>query len=186
MKVAYIRTSTTEQKSSIEAQKQELIKLGAEKLFIDELSGKNTDRPQLQLMLEFVRENDIVLVRDFSRLARNTKDLLEIVETLEAKKVALNSHRENLDTSTASGKLMLTMLGAIAEFERANLLEKQKLGIEYAKQQGKYKGRKEKEYNKELFDILLEKYQKREINKSQMAKELNISRPKLDKLLAAA
>lgn len=81
---------------------------------------------------------------------------------------------------------MLTMLGAIAEFERANLLEKQKLGIEYAKQQGKYKGRKEKEYNKELFDILLEKYQKREINKSQMAKELNISRPKLDRLLAAA
>lgn len=185
MKVAYIRTSTTEQKSSIEAQKQELIALGAEKLFIDELSGKNTDRPQLKAMLDYVREDDTCLVRDFSRLARNVKDLLEIVELLENKKVALVSHRENLDTSTASGKLLLTLLGAIAEFERANLLEKQRIGIEFAKQQNRYKGRKEKKYDKELFNVLLEKYQKREINKSQFARELNITREKLNKLLAA-
>lgn len=183
MKVAYIRVSTVEQSGSCEAQRAELEKLGAEKVFIDKQSGKNADRPQLKALLDFVREDDIVLVRDFSRLARNTKDLLEIVEHLEAKKVALISHRENLDTSTASGKLMLTMLGAIAEFERANLLEKQRIGIEFAKQQNKYKGGKEKKIDDNLFNSLYEKYQKREINKTELAKELSISRPTLDKIL---
>lgn len=89
MKVAYIRTSTTEQKSSIEAQKQELIKLGAEKLFIDELSGKNTDRPQLQLMLEFVRENDIVLVRDFQDLQEIQKIYLKLLKHSKQRKLHL-------------------------------------------------------------------------------------------------
>ena len=83
-----------------------------------------------------------VFIKDFSRLARSTKDLLWIIENLDNKGVKLVSHKENLDTSTPTGKLMVTMLGAIYEFERANLLERQKDGIAVAKKQGKYKGRK--------------------------------------------
>ena len=93
-------------------------------------------------MLDYVRAGDTVYVKDFSRLARSTKDLLWIIEELDKKQVKLISHKEQLDTSTPSGKLMVTMLGAIYEFERANLLERQKDGIMIAKRQGKYKGRK--------------------------------------------
>ena len=93
-------------------------------------------------MLDYVRAGDTVYVKDFSRLARSTKDLLWIIEERDKKQVKLISHKEQLDTSTPSGKLMVTMLGAIYEFERANLLERQKDGIMIAKRQGKYKGRK--------------------------------------------
>lgn len=93
-------------------------------------------------MLDYVREGDTVYVKDFSRLARSTKDLLNIIDILETKKVKLVSIKEKLDTSTPAGKLMVTMLGAIYEFERANLLERQKDGIAVAKKEGKYKGRK--------------------------------------------
>ena len=94
-------------------------------------------------MLDWVREGDTLVVHDFSRLARSTKDLLNIVEQLEKKTVDLISTKENIDTSTPTGKLMLTMIGAINEFERANLLERQREGIALAKAKGKYKGRKE-------------------------------------------
>lgn len=185
MKVAYIRVSThnIEQQSSIASQIEELKSLGAEKFFIDELSGKNTNRPQLKAMLDYVRENDSVLIRDFSRLARSTKDLLEIVEYLENKNVALVSHRESIDTSTPSGKLILTILASIAQFERENTIEKIRIGCAIAKEKGHYKGRQEKKINETLFNSLFEKYQKREINKTELAKQLNVSRPKLDKIL---
>ena len=94
-------------------------------------------------MLDWVKEGDTLVVHDFSRLARSTKDLLNIVEQLEKKTVDLISTKENIDTSTPTGKLMLTMIGAINEFERANLLERQREGIALAKAKGKYKGRKE-------------------------------------------
>ena len=93
-------------------------------------------------MLDYVREGDIVFIKDFSRLARSTQDLLRIIEKLKNKNVKLISIKEQLDTSTPSGKLMVTMLGAIYEFERENLLERQKDGIAQAKKEGKYKGRK--------------------------------------------
>ena len=113
-----------------------------EKWYIEKVSGKDTQREQLQFMLDFVREGDEVYVMDFSRLSRSVQDLLNIVDLLNNKKVKLVSLKENLDTSTATGKLMLTMIGAIAEFERANTLERQREGIEIAKREGKYKGRK--------------------------------------------
>ena len=91
-------------------------------------------------MLEFAREGDIIYIHDFSRLARSTKDLLDIVEQLNNKGIHLVSNKENIDSSTPTGKLMLTMIGAIAEFERQNLLERQKEGIAIAKEQGKFKG----------------------------------------------
>lgn len=131
MRVAYVRVSTIEQNE--ERQIEGLAKFNIDKWFTEKISGKNTDRPQLQAMLDFVREGDVVYVHDFSRLARSTKDLLEIVDLFNNKGVSLVSNKENIDSGTPQGKLMLTMIGAIAEFERTNLLERQREGIAIAK-----------------------------------------------------
>lgn len=181
MKVAYVRVSTVEQNEA--RQVEALKKHGIEKWFTEKVSGKDTNRPQLQAMLDFVREGDTVYIHDFSRLARSTKDLLDIVETLNSKGVHLVSNKEQIDSSTPTGKLMLTMIGAIAEFERQNLLERQKEGVAIAKAEGKYKGGQVKKINDKQFDALYQQYQSRQINKTQLAKELNVSRPTLDKLL---
>ncbi len=138
--IAYIRVSTLEQNT--ESQFEILKQYKIDKYFEEKVSAKNTNRPKLMEMLDYVRSGDTVYVKDFSRLARSTKDLLEILEKLENKGVKLVSNKENLDTSIPAGKLMVTMLGAIYEFERANLLERQKDGIAIAKREGKYKGRK--------------------------------------------
>lgn len=139
-RIAYIRVSTQEQNT--ESQKEILKQCNIDKFFEEKVSGKNANRPKLLEMLDYVREGDIVFIKDFSRLARSTQDLLRIVEKLKNKNVKLVSIKEQLDTSTPSGKLMVTMLGAIYEFERENLLERQKDGIAQAKKEGKYKGRK--------------------------------------------
>lgn len=181
MKVAYIRVSTVEQNEDrqLEAMKQYDI----DKYFTEKVSGKDTNRPQLKAMLDYVREGDTVYIHDFSRLARSTKDLLDIVEQLNKKNVHLHSNKENLDTSTPTGKLMLTMIGAINEFERTNLLERQREGIAVAKKNGKYKGGQVKKIDDKIFNQYYKQYQTRQINKVQFAKALNISRPTLDKLL---
>mgnify|MGYP000615992873 FL=1 len=137
---AYIRVSTEEQ--NYESQMEAMKDLKFAKVFTEKRSAKDTNRPELQNMLDYVREGDTVYVKDFSRLARSTKDLLNIIDILETKKVKLISIKEKLDTSTPAGKLMVTMLGAIYEFERANLLERQKDGIAVAQKEGRYKGRK--------------------------------------------
>lgn len=181
MNIAYVRVSTVEQNEA--RQLEALQKFNIEKWFTEKVSGKDTNRPELQSMLEFCREGDTIYVHDFSRLARSTKDLLDIVECLQKKGVHLVSNKENIDSSTPSGKLMLTMIGAIAEFERQNLLERQKEGIAIAKREGKYKGGQVKKINDSKFLECYNRYQSREISKSKMAEELNISRPTLDKLL---
>lgn len=139
--IAYIRVSTIEQNDA--RQKEALAKYDIDKFFIEKVSAKDVNRPELQSMLDYIREDDTIYVKDFSRLARSTKDLLDIVEKLNKKSVKLISLKENLDSNTPTGKLMLTMIGAIYEFERTNLLERQKEGIAIAKRDGKYKGRKE-------------------------------------------
>lgn len=181
MKVAYVRVSTIEQNEA--RQIEALEKHGIEKWFTEKISGKDTHRPELQNMLDYVREGDTIYVHDLSRLARSTKDLLEIVEILDNKKVSLVSNKENIDSSTPTGKLMLTMIGAIAEFERTNLLERQKEGIAIAKKAGKYKGRKPIEIEDERFKNLYSDYMRREITKVELAKELNVSRPTLDRMI---
>ncbi len=130
-------------------------------------------------MIEFAREGDTIFVHDFSRLARSTKDLLSIVEQLQAKGVHLRSNKEHLDSNTPQGKLMLVMLAAINEFERANMLERQREGIEIAKKNGKFKGRKTIKLDPELFKTHYARYMKREINKKELAKILNVSEPTL-------
>lgn len=141
MNIGYVRVSTVEQNDG--RQIEALAKHNIEKWFKEKVSAKDTNRPQLQAMLEFAREGDTIYIHDFSRLARSTKDLLELIELLQAKGINLVSNKENIDTSTPTGKLMLTMIGAINEFERMNLLERQREGIALAKADGKYKGRKE-------------------------------------------
>lgn len=175
----YVRVSTIEQNE--DRQLLTMKNYNVERLFKEKVSAKDINRPKLKLLLDYVRDGDTVVIHDFSRLARSTKDLLEITELLEKKNVTLVSSKENIDTSTPTGKLMLTMIGAINEFERENLIERQREGIAIAKDQGKYKGRKEVKIDN--FEKYYNRYIKREINKSQLAKELNVSRPTLDKLI---
>jgi len=140
MKIGYIRISTVEQNA--ERQKVLMQELGVDQVFIDRVSGKSMDRPELKRMMEFVREGDMVIVESISRFARNTRDLLELVEQLTAKHVDFVSKKEALDTTTPSGKFMLTIFGAVAELEREYILQRQKEGIAIAKKKGIYKGRK--------------------------------------------
>lgn len=181
MRIAYVRVSTAEQNEA--RQIEALRKYNIERWFTEKCSGKNTDRPKLQEMIDFAREGDEIYIHDFSRLARSTKDLLSIIEGLDAKGVKLVSNKENIDTHTPTGKLMLTMIGAIAEFERANILERQREGIIIAKREGRMSGRKQKVILEEDWKQNLFLYKTREINKRQFAERLNISRPTLDKLL---
>ena len=181
MRIAYVRVSTAEQNEArqIEALKE----FNIERWYTEKISGRTTHRPELQEMLDFAREGDTIYILDFSRLARNTKDLLEITEKLKKKGVKLISKKENLDTSTPTGRLILTFLAAIYEFEVTNSRERQLEGIAIAKREGKYKGGKKKKINKNDFDYYYGKYQSREITKTQMAAALKVSRPTLDRIL---
>ena len=183
MKIGYVRVSTVEQNE--ERQIEGLEKHGIEKWYIEKVSGKSMDRPELKRMLCEIQPGDVLYVHDFSRLARSTKDLLEIVESLNKRNIHVVSNKENIDTNTNSGKLMLTMFAAIYEFERTNMLERQAEGIEIAKREGKYKscGRKKAEID-EHTESLIQSYADGTIKtKSQLAMMLNISRPTLGRIL---
>lgn len=173
MKLGYIRVSTIEQNEG--RQKVLMEEKSIEKLFIDKCSGKDTNRPKLKELMEYAREGDILHVESFSRLARSTKDLLELVEYFKSKGVSLVSFKENLDTTTPTGKLMLTMIGAIAEFERECLLERQKEGIALAKIAGKYKGRKKIDFPKDWEDIY-NKYKIRKITGTKAMELMGLKR----------
>ena len=179
--LAYVRVSTAEQND--QRQREALEKYNIDKWFEEKVSAKDKKRKKLQAMLDYCREGDTIYVHDFSRLARSTKDLLEIVEFIKEKGVHLVSNKENIDSSTPNGKLMLTMIGAIYEFERENLLERQREGIAIAKREGKYKGGQVKKIDDALFEKHYAKYKERIINKKQLAEALEISRPTLDKIL---
>ena len=140
MKIGYIRVSTQEQNTMRQEALMEA--LGVDEVYIDRMSGKNTNRPELQKMMEYVRKGDTVIVESISRFARNTRDLLELVEQLSAKGVEFVSKKEAIDTTTPTGKFMLTVFGAVAELEREYILQRQREGIAIAREQGKYKGRK--------------------------------------------
>lgn len=139
MKVGYIRVSTKEQNTI----RQEILmeQLGVEKVYIEKCSGKNAQRPELIKMMDFVREGDTVVVESISRFARNTKDLLTLIDKLTEKQVQFVSKKEAIDTTTATGKFMLTVFGAVAELEREYMLDRQREGIEAKKERGEYKGR---------------------------------------------
>lgn len=148
--------------------------LGVEELYIDKASGKNTDRPQLKKMMEYVRRGDIVIVESISRFARNTRDLLNLMEQLSAKGVEFVSKKEAIDTSTPTGKFMLTVFGAVAELEREYILQRQREGIEIAKQQGKYKGRKP--LSPPGFQEMVIRWKRGEITAAEACRRLGMSK----------
>jgi DNA invertase Pin-like site-specific DNA recombinase len=173
MKLGYIRVSTVDQNEG--RQKVLMEEKNIEKLFIDKCSGKNTNRPKLKELMEYAREGDIIHVESFSRLARSTKDLLELVEYWRSKGVSLVSFKEHLDSTTPTGKLMLTMVGAIDEFERECLLERQREGIALAKAAGKYKGRKKIDFPSNWEDVY-HQYKVREITANKAMELLDLKR----------
>ena len=141
MKIGYVRVSTQEQNTV--RQEKLMESLNVDELFLDKASGKNAEqRPELQRMMDYVRKGDTVVVESISRFARHTRDLLELVEKLTAKEVEFISQKEAIDTTTPTGKFMLTVFGAVAELEREYILQRQQEGIAIAKANGAYKGRK--------------------------------------------
>jgi DNA invertase Pin-like site-specific DNA recombinase len=140
MIVGYARTSTENQDAGYEAQHRDLTAHGCERIFAEQVSSV-AKRIKLEEALNFVREGDVLVVTRLDRLARSLPDLLKIVEILEGRKVALKILNMQMDTSSATGRMMLQMIGAVAEFERRILLERQLEGIAKAKRDGKYKGR---------------------------------------------
>ena len=172
MRVGYVRCSTVEQNEARQLKMMEEQK--AEKLFVDKASGKNTDRAAFKEMMAFVRSEDIVIVESISRIARNTRDLLSIVSELTEKGVEFVSLKESIDTTTPQGRFMLTVFGALAELERENILERQREGIEIAKSEGKYKGRKPVEVNEDEFKVVCARWRDGEITATAAMKELNL------------
>ena len=176
-KVGYIRVSTAEQNT---ARQETNLNGKVDKLFIDKCSGKDTNRPQLKECLNYLRAGDTLYIDELSRLGRSLKDLIDLMEILKEKGVALVSLKDNMDTSTPQGKLMFQMMGAIDEFERTLMLQRQREGIQEAKRAGKYKGRKEKAKPanwKELYS----QYAQRQKTATEVARECDISRTVLYK-----
>ena len=180
-KIGYERCSTVDQNPK---RQEELLKaLGCDKVFLDMMSGKNMDRPQLKAMMDYVREGDSVYVESISRLARSTKDLLFIVEQLTERGVQFISEKEKIDTSTPQGKFMLTVFGAMAELERDQIRQRQAEGIKIAKEQGKYKGRQPIQYDRYLFDQLYSEWKKGNITQKYMCQKLKMSRSTLSRII---
>ena len=173
MTVGYVRVSTREQKTI----RQEVMmrELGVDKLFIDKASGKDTQREQFNAMMAFIREGDTLVVESYSRLARSTKDLLNIVELLDKKKVKFISKKETVDTSTPTGRLILTIFAGLSQFEREIMLERQREGIEEAKKAGRYKGGKPIPVNLKDFELFYSQWKDKKITAVQAQKLLGLS-----------
>lgn len=172
MRVFYVCCSTIEQNEARQLKMAE--EQNAEKVFVDKASGKNTDRAAFKDMMAFVRAGDTVVVESISRIARNTRDLLSIVSELTEKGVEFVSLKENIDTTTPQGRFILTVFGALAELERENILERQREGIEIAKSEGKYKGRKPIDYDEAQMKALCKKWRTGEITATAAMKELGL------------
>ena len=142
MNIGYARTSTTEQIAGLEAQLNELKSACCEKIFNEQISSSVIKRPELQAAMDFVRDGDVLIITKIDRLARSVTDLLSIIQQLKKKKVEVRILNLGMDTQTPTGKLMLTVLAAVAQFEREIMLERQREGVAKAKAEGKYKGRK--------------------------------------------
>ncbi|MEY8385806.1 recombinase family protein [Oscillospiraceae bacterium 38-13] len=172
MKVGYIRISTREQNTACQDLLME--ELGVERVFTDKVSGKNQERPELHRMIDFVREGDSLTVESISRFARNTRDLLDLTATLDAKGVQFISKKESIDTSTPAGKFMLAVFGALAELERENILERQAEGIAIAKAEGRMKGRPKKAVD--TFEAVYLAVKEGKLSATKAAKQLGLSR----------
>ena len=184
MIIGYARTSTTEQKAGFEAQIAELERAGCERIFKEQVSSVDVvAREQLAEALDFARDGDVLVVTKLDRLARSMAHLMQLTEKLEAKGVALRILNLGVDTGTPTGKLILTVLGGIAQFEREIMLERQREGIAKAKAQGKFKGRKPTARNQA--DEVLKLHGER-LGPTAIAARLGMSRMSVHRILKAA
>lgn len=184
MLIGYARTSTLDQKASIEAQVRDLTAQGCEKVFQEQVSSVDVKhREKLAEALDYVREGDTLVVTKLDRLARSTAHLADILRELEGKGADLRILDMGLDTSTATGRLILNVVSSIAQFEREVMLERQREGIEKARREGKYKGRKPTAQAKA--DIV-RKLVAEGMKPSQVAKEVGIGRSSVYRILNAA
>ena len=181
MKIGYCRTSSLEQVAGFNAQIRDLKELGCDKIFQEQVSSV-AKRDQLEQALDFVRDGDSFCVTKLDRLARSTQHLLEIISLLEGKGVALNILNLGIDTSNATGRLMMTLIGAIGQFEREMMLERQREGIARAKAEGKYKGRKPtaRAKSKEILGM-----KEKGVGATEIAKTLGIGRASVYRVLKA-
>ena len=183
MRVGYLRVSSKDQ--LLDRQELLMEQTNVDKIYMEKISGKDTERPELKAMMDFVREGDVVIVESISRFARNTRDLLTLVEELEKKKVGFVSLKESIDTTTAAGKFMLTIFGAMAELERSYILDRQREGIaampvnekgkKVSARNGVPMGRPERELPKN-FDKIYKQYKAKELNVKQICKLYDIPR----------
>ena len=181
MIIGYARTSTVEQIAGFEAQLKELEAANCKKIFREQVSSVAV-RVQLQAALEFAREGDVLVATKLDRLARSVVDLMAIIQTLDQKAVGLRIMNLGMDTQTPTGKLMLTVLGGVAQFEREMMLERQREGVSKAKAAGKYKGRKPlKDHLRQEVVFLASKG----MAKSKIARQLNIGEASVYRILAA-
>lgn len=182
MLVGYARTSTLDQKAGLDAQERDLITAGCERIFIEQVSSVDVvKREKLAEAMSFVRTGDTLVVTKLDRLARSVAHLMEILGQLEAKSVALRILSMGIDTSTPTGKLMLTVLGAVAQFEREVMLERQREGIAKAKAEGKYKGRKPTARAK-AEDVLA--LHAKGVGAAEIARQLGIGRASVYRILS--
>jgi DNA invertase Pin-like site-specific DNA recombinase len=176
--IGHVRVSTADQNTE-----RQLLNIELDKTFTDKCSGKDINRPQLKLLIEYARQGDVIHVHDISRMARNTEDLLRLVKEFTEQGISLNFHKEHLEFNGENNpmqQLMLTMLGGIYQFERSMILERQREGIAIAKSKGKYKG---KPVNEILHDQIRLKYAEG-LNKMQIARNLGCARATVYKALA--
>lgn len=183
MFVGYCRTSTIDQKAGYEAQLRDLEANGCEKVFSEQVSSVNSNRPELERAIDFVREADVLVVTRLDRLARSVGDLHRIVGRLEAKKVGLKILNMNVDTTTPTGRLMLNMLGSIAQFERELMLERQREGIAKAKAEHKFKGRAPTARRKTSDVVSMHRAGKKP---TEIAEALGVGRSSVYRILAEA
>lgn len=173
----YKRVSTVDQNTE-----RQLFNIKCDREFEDKLSGKDRNRPQLELLLSIIRAGDLINVHSMDRLARNTRDLLNLVEEITSKGITIKFFKENLTFESGKNdpyqKLMMTMLGAVAELERSLILERQKEGIALAKLKGKYRGGQHKLSPQEITE-LKELAQTKKVSLSELARKYHISRPTL-------
>ena len=175
MNVAYERVSTTGQ--STLRQDVMMADHAIEKVFVEKISGKDRNRPELQKMLEFVREGDVVIIESISRLARSTRDFLNILDELEKKKVALISLKEQIDTSTPTGRFLVSIFAALAQLEREQILVRQREGVAAQKANGTYTGGRPKvQIDQKKFAATVALWKSGKMTAVQAMKELGLSK----------
>lgn len=180
--IGYIRVSTQHQNTGRQHEGFTTKGITIDKMYEEKISGKNTDRPQLQSMLQYVREGDTVYVESFSRLARSTRDLLEIVEELTSKGVQFVSLKENVDTSAPQGKFMLTVFAGLAQLERENILQRQREGIDLCIAEGRAYGRPSAQFS-DTFATHYHQWKKGEIKAVDFMRAENLPKSTFYKLV---